>query len=320
MSLLHRIFVFAGVCALLAAPAHASLVTYMDTEALVRLSPVIVRGEVESIVSRSDAAYTNITTEVGVRVLESLRGNTGAWRVQFRLLGGSIDGHQSFVFGSPAFTKGERVLLFLRPAKDGVLTVTGLYQGKLRIESDRGQDVAIKERSVGATEAARPGQTREPDRRPLAGLLDQVRDLVKHRPAPSVRTTSPAAGATPAVLATPELGFTLRPLIPLRWFEPDTGLPVTMKFNPANAPAVVPGGARAQFVASTVNWTGVTGSSIVMPDGGDTTAACFQKDGVSAVSHGDACNQFPDFDPISCSGVLALKKRGSIGVSIGPIC
>ena len=81
-----------------------------------------------------------------------------------------------------------------------------------------------------------------------------------------------------------------------------------MKFNPASAPAVVPGGARAQFVASTVNWTGVTGSSIVMQDGGDTTAACFQRDGVSAVSHGDACNQVPDFDPISCSGVLAITS------------
>src|SRR5207244_11739690 len=125
---------FACSSALFTAPAQASLVTYMDTETLVRLSPVIVRGEVDSIVSRSDAAYTNITTDVGVRVLESLRGNAGAWRVQFRLLGGSINGHQSFVFGSPAFAKGERVLLFLRPAKDGVLTVTGLYQGKFRVE------------------------------------------------------------------------------------------------------------------------------------------------------------------------------------------
>ncbi|PYQ46453.1 MAG: hypothetical protein DMF77_00785, partial [Acidobacteria bacterium] len=288
MYLLHRTGIFACACALFTAPAQASLVTYMDTETLVRLSPVIVRGEVDSIVSRSDAAYTNITTDVGVRVLESLRGNAGAWRVQFRLLGGSINGHQSFVFGSPAFA------------------VTGLYQGKFRVESEGGEDVAIKERSVGATEAARAGQTREPERRPLARLLDQVRDLVKHGPAPDVRTISPAAAATQTALASPDLGFTLRPLIPLRWFEPDSGLPVTMKFNPASAPAVVPGGARAQFVASTVNWTGVTGSSIVMQDGGDTTAACFQRDGVSAVSHGDACNQVPDFDPISCSGVLAI--------------
>jgi hypothetical protein len=305
LSLLHRIGTAAVTCALMAPSAHASLVTYMDTEMLVRSSPVIVRGEVDSIVSRSDAAYANITTDVGVRVVETLRGNAGALRVQFRLLGGSIDGHQSFVYGSPAFTKGERVVLFLRPSKDGVLTVTGLYQGKFRIEAAGTGDVAVKERAAGAAEAVRSGQTREAERRPLSAFLDQVRDLVKHGPAPALRSASPAVGSA-ATLATPELGFTLRPLIPLRWNEPDTGLPVTMKFNPANAPSVVPGGARAQFEASSANWTAVTGSTIVMQDGGDTAAACFQKDGVSAVSHGDVCNQFPDFDAASCSGVLAV--------------
>jgi hypothetical protein len=76
----------------------------------------------------------------------------------------------------------------------------------------------------------------------------------------------------------------------------------------------VPGGARPQFVAATVNWTGVTGSTIVMQDGGDTTAACFQKDGVSAVSHGDVCNQFPDFDPVTCSGVLAVTGAANFSL------
>ena len=79
-----------------------------------------------------------------------------------------------------------------------------------------------------------------------------------------------------------------------------------MMFNPANAPAVVPGGARPQFEAATQNWTNVTGSTIVMHDGGDTTAACWRADGVNAVSHGDPCGQFPDFDPVTCSGVLAV--------------
>jgi hypothetical protein len=87
-----------------------------------------------------------------------------------------------------------------------------------------------------------------------------------------------------------------------------------MKFNGANAPASVPGGARPQFVAATINWTGVTGSTIVMQDGGDTTAACYVKDGVNAVSHGDPCGQFPDFDPVSCSGVLAVTGVANFGL------
>lgn len=43
-----------------------------------------------------------------------------------------------------------------------------------------------------------------------------------------------------------------------------------------------------------------------MQDGGDTTAACWINDGVNVVAHGDACDQLPDFDPTSCSGVLAI--------------
>jgi hypothetical protein len=109
-----------------------------------------------------------------------------------------------------------------------------------------------------------------------------------------------------ATASSPDLGFTLRPLIPLRWFEPDSGIPVTMMFNPANAPTVVPGGARLQFEGATRNWTNVRGSTIVMNDGGNTTAGCLRADGGNSVSHGDPCGQSPSFDPVTCSGVLAV--------------
>jgi len=306
--LLHRSRILLGcaVAALGAGPALASMVTYMDTEALVRLSPVIVRGTVESIVSRSDAAHAQIQTDVTIRVSESLKGAGGRDRIVLQLPGGSVDGHQSFVFGSPGFRKGEQVLVFAQPTKRGALTVTGLFQGKFRIASEGGVDVAVQEGAGDAGVVLRRGQRREDGRRPLADLLDHVRDLVKRYPAPEAAPTAPAAAGPVDALSSPDLGFTLHPIIHLRWFEPDSGIPVTMMFNPANAPAVVPGGARPQFEAATQNWTNVTGSTIVMHDGGDTTAGCFRTDGVSAVSHGDPCGQFPDFDPITCSGVLAV--------------
>ena len=282
------------------------MVTYMDTEALVRLSPVIVRGQVESIVSRSDAAHTEIHTDVTIRLLESLKGGAGRDRIVLQLPGGSVDGYQSFVFGSPGFRKGERVLVFAQPTKRGALTVTGLFQGKFRIESEGGVDFAQQEGAGDAGLVLRRGQKREAGRRPLADLLDQVRDLVKRHPTLEAALTPPAATGPVDAVSSADLGFTLHPIIALRWFEPDSGIPVTMMFNPANAPAVVPGGARPQFEAATQNWTNVTGSTIVMHDGGDTTAACWRADGVNAVSHGDPCGQFPDFDPVTCSGVLAV--------------
>lgn len=194
-------------------PARASVVTYMDTETLVRLSPVIVRGEVEAIVSRSDAAHTQIHTDVTIRVHESLKGAAGRSRVTLRLLGGSVDGYQSFVYGSPGFHKGERVLVFLRPTKAGPLTVAGLFQGKFRIESEGGREVAIQEGSGDAgVVLRRDRQGRDMPRRVLSELLDQVRQLVPRHPAPP-----PAVASTPETAAdvgpAADLGFTLRPLI-----------------------------------------------------------------------------------------------------------
>lgn len=86
-----------------------------------------------------------------------------------------------------------------------------------------------------------------------------------------------------------------------------------MMFNPASAPAVVPGGARPQFAAAATNWTNVTGSTFIMGDGGNTAANCWQRDGVNAVSHGDPCGQFDDFDPITCSGILAVTGTANFG-------
>jgi hypothetical protein len=294
------------------AVAHASVVTYMDTETLVRLSPVIVRGEVESIVSRSDAAYTQFHTDVTVRVHEWLKGAAGRDRVTVRLIGGSVDGHQSFAHGSPGFRKGERVLLFLQRTKGGALTVAGLYQGKFRIETEGGREVGIQEGSGDTGVVLRRGQGRERPRRALTELLEQVRQLAPRYPAPPAAPG--AAEGTAEVGPAADLGFTLRPLIPLRWFEPDSGLPVTMMFNPTGAPAVVPGGARPQFAASGAAWTNVLGSTIVMADGGDTAANCWRRDNVNAVSHGDPCNQFPDFDPVTCSGVLAVTAVANLGI------
>jgi hypothetical protein len=280
------------------------MVTYLDTEGLVRLSPVIVRGEVDSIVSRSDAGHAEIHTDVTIRVLESLRGAAGRDRIVLQLPGGSVDGYRSFVLGSPRFSTGEHVLVFAQPTRRGALTVTGLFQGKFRIESQGGIDVAVQEGAGEAGVVVRRGQTRESERRPLGELLERVRELVEGTAPPPA---APLATATPAdAAASPELGFTLHPIIPLRWFEPDSGIPVTMMFNPAQAPTSVPGGARPQFEAATRNWTDVSGATIVMRDGGDTSAGCFRRDGVSAISHGDLCGQFPDFDPVTCSGVLAV--------------
>lgn len=288
-------------------PVRASVVTYMDIETLVRLSPVIVRGEVEAIVSRSDAAHTQIHTDVTIRVEEWLKGGAGHDRVTLQLPGGIVGSYGSVVPGTPAFGKGERVLVFLARTKKGALTVTGLHQGKYRIESEGGTEFAVQEGARDTSVVLRRTQERGSARRPLAELLDEVRSLVQRDPlAPAVDVTPPAV--SPDDTASADLGFTLHQIFPMRWFEPDSGTPVTMVFNAANAPNVH-GGVRPQFEAASRNWTNVTGATVVMRDGGDTTNDCIVvSDRVNTISHSDPCGQldrFP-FDPVNCSGVLAL--------------
>jgi hypothetical protein len=302
---------WAGALVLLfATAAHPSTVTYMDTETLVQLSPVIVRGTVESAVSRLEGG--RVETELLVRVEERLRGAAGLERIGVRIPGGAAGGVRSIVYGVPAFEKGERVVLFTAPGKRGGLTITGLFQGKYRIETAEGREFAVRADAAGAQVLGR-GQATEPDRVPLSDFLAQVRAIAARQLAvdvgsaalPRERAAERAGEAAPDAVA--ELDFSLlNPIIPLRWFEPDTGLPISYRFNPANLPPVPAPGARPDFVTALRVWTDMTGSEVTLADGGNTNLSCFGLDGANVITHGDPCGQAPAFDPAACRGVLAI--------------
>lgn len=291
---------------LISKSASASVVTHMDLETLVQLSPVIVRGEVESIVSGTDSAYSRIHTYVTIRVDESLKGAEGSERVTLRLLGGSVGEQASVVFGMPSFRRGERVVLFARPAKSGALVVSGLFQGKFPITSENGLDVVEPQSTPERTLVINQDKPTEAIKKSLAAFLAEVRGLVELYPGDlSLRLDSSFAAASQgeAILQNVE-EFNL--FGPARWFEPDSDQPVPYSFNPMNAPGVVPDGARNEFVTALGAWNQATGASIVLTVGVDTTDQCFiGGGGVSSVSHNDPCNEMPTFGP-GCSGVLAL--------------
>jgi hypothetical protein len=283
------------------ASARASLVTQFDTEALVRSSAVIVRGEVESVAVALDERGA-IQTWVTIRIEESLKGAGDRTRVALRLPGGTWRDRVTRVFGVPQFARGERVVVFAVPTRAGTLTVTGLFQGKFRIErSDAGEEVAVQDPGTGAHVVRAASRARQA----LSPFLEQVRRLVDPEPAtglPSGLILDAPAGADEVVLP----NFTLlNPVIPLRWFEPDTGGTISFRFNPALSP--VPAAvARAGFTAALKAWTDVPGATIAPTDGGDTTQTCRVFFDGSVISHGDPCGQMPAFDEVNCSGVLAI--------------
>jgi hypothetical protein len=291
----------AALTVVVVVPASPSVVTRMDEETLVRLSSVVVRGEVESMASVEDARSA-IDTWVSIRIEESLKGADGRDRIAVSVPGGTVGERTSVVFGAPRFRVGEKVLVFATPTKAGDLTVTGLFQGKLEIVGGKRRRARVVPDTGHGAGVVGGGQVVTEDR--LDAFLARVRALVRRYPgkglADGVRAEMPA-GAN--VVVTPN--FTQLPVIPLRYFGPDNGTPVSFRLNPTGSPvslAATTGG----FDAARKAWTDVDGASIVVADGGITAQACRTFFDGSVVSHGDPCGQAPPFDPVSCSGVLAF--------------
>jgi len=272
----------------------------MDEETLVRLSAVVVRGEVESMASVEDQRGA-IDTWVSIRIEESLKGAVGRDRIAVSVPGGTVGNRVSLVFGTPRFRVGERVLVFATPTKAGDLTVTGLFQGKLEIAGRRRRARVVPDAGKGA---AVVGGGRVVAEQQLDVFLERVRALVRRYPGKPLPTDVRAdipAGAD--VVVTPN--FTQLPVVPFRYFGPDNGIPVSFKLNPTGSPVSL-AATTAGFAAARQDWTDVDGATIVVADGGITTQACRTFFDGSVVSHGDPCGQAPPFDPTTCSGVLAF--------------
>jgi len=297
---------------LVPAAASASVVTYMDTRTLIRLSPIIVHGAVREVVA-VEGDTGGIFTDVSLDVTEVFRGPRGLTSLRVRLLGGRIGAREARVFGVPRFGVGEEVLLFATPSKAGWLTITGLFQGKIGVERVRGEAFAVRdEPSDQASVAVVPRGAPEDARVPLESFLRRLRGLVSELGSnePFDLAAAEAAGDTPDVIV-PQFTF-LR--IPFRRFEPDSGQPVVYRYNPTNAPNVPgAGGARQAFVNALQAWNDVPGHALDLVDGGDTAAQCYLTfDGVTGVSHDDPCGEVPAFDSTTCSGVLAIGGLSEI--------
>ena len=287
-----------------ASPLGASSVTPMDLPTLVRLSTVVVRGEVEALATAPDDQDRGIETWVTLRADEGLKGAAAGDRVLLQLPGGVWGDRHTLVFGVPGFAVGEQVVVFAARTRGGHLTVTGLFQGKYRIESPVGGEAeAVPDGGAGAERVGRPAAPRR--REPLSTFLSRVRDLVRLPSGAAAALEAGADAPPPGAESVPSSFTFLNPLIPMRWFEPDQGLPIAVRYNPAGSP-VFTDGVRGGFVQSLQNWTDVTGSTVVLADGGDTTQACRVFFDGSVVSHGDPCGQMTPFDTTTCSGVLAI--------------
>lgn len=122
-----RVYGLTCVLFLVASAASATTIVMPADEQLIAKAPVIVEGTVLS--SQAVERDGRIWTETVVSVARTLKGEANA-SITVNELGGIVGDRFSKVFGTPEFTAGERVLLFLDQDPRGGFRTVDLFVGK----------------------------------------------------------------------------------------------------------------------------------------------------------------------------------------------
>ena len=106
----------------------------------------IITGKVFSVGSAIDERDNKIYTYITVRVHEVLKGQITTRRIVLKELGGTVGDRITVIYGSPRFTRGEKVLLYLDTRNDGSLKIHQMFLGKfdITIDPNTGQEVAVR--------------------------------------------------------------------------------------------------------------------------------------------------------------------------------
>ncbi|MEW6297416.1 MAG: matrixin family metalloprotease [Thermodesulfobacteriota bacterium] len=293
---------------------QATTVVPVSDQDLTAQAAAIVVGRVGTIESRFDPVEKQILTYITLALDEILKGDLQPGELTLTQVGGSVGPVRSWIHGNPEFLRGEKVLLFLSRNPDGSARVLHLYQGKFSVfmDQDTGKEFAYRALPYGVHEL---GLHATGEEQALARQGFVAFDSLRHK----IRALLATAGHTeqalpPRIAPAPHdssIGqvhdsFTyLLPSdgIPIRWFEPDTGVPVTMKINSQGDPHV-PGLGFDQIRAALQAWNAVQNSSFRYQDGGLTTAVGLENDGVNAITFGDPTDLMDP--PVNCSGTLAI--------------
>ncbi|MEN8691855.1 MAG: matrixin family metalloprotease, partial [Desulfobacterales bacterium] len=295
-----------------ATKATATISVPISDHDLIQQSVAIVVGQVKTIESFSDLQEGLIFTCITLTIDDVLKGDVSITELTIKQPGGAVGGTTTYIFGSPEFTTGEQVLLFLTCNADGTLRVAHFYQGKFSIVSDEVTGKKMVNRNDNPAQVlVLDGIDKVEAFGPKLGKLREL-ELFKARIRAMVNEESqrPEVRSTPSILLTPPSVTEVSELLPefhtpnmSRWFEPDDGAPVKMRVNSQGEPDAL-GYGFEQIQAALQAWSGVDGSSFQYQDGGFTDADGFQKDGVSAISFGDPLGQMDP--PTDCAGLLAI--------------
>ena len=290
--------------------ASATLILSVSEDDMTRHAAAIIVGHVKAIESYWDDQAGQIFTHIVVTSQEVLKGEVAEDAFTLKQLGGTVGHVRSWVDGSPEFRVGEKVLLFLDTNPDGSVCVAHLYQGKFSLFTDRdtGKEFAYRGETPEGVRLLTDARTARAQTvsisnefYELMALKARIRNILRtasgEQRAASV-PLSPRPSSSGINRDTQE-EFALIGFPPIRWFEPDSGIPVSMSINPNG---IFPSG-EAQIDAGLQAWNAAPQSTFRFQKGVTTNSAGFRADGVNAISFNDPASQLPD--PVNCTGVLA---------------
>jgi len=278
--------------------AGATVIVPMSDADLVRTSHLIVVGAVRRIETR-ELRDGRLLTEVALAVEQTLKGRLHRGKIVVTSPGGRVGDRSAWVYGSPSFSTGERVLVFLKRTAEGRLRVNALALGKYHLDAAT-VAVPLARRSEPRLDVRRLGpfvaRLRE-----LAASESDAQEAVPSGRAASLRDEVVGRGVTERFqfYATP-----------VHWFD------ATVTFRVANAePALGAATTQAAVGNALAAWTNVPTASIVLRTGPATVPA---RSIVSGVCDGVNTIQFDDpfsevNDMVGCAGVLAIGGFCSSG-------
>ena len=329
---MERVLKHAGVKSLflvisLLAVAHSALATtaiISSDDDMVIGARAILRGKVVAIESSFDEQNSRIYTYITVKVREVLKGQIAERRIVLKELGGQVGDRTSVIYGNPQFKKGEKVLLYLDTWADGSLRTYQMFLGKFNIVSDptTGNEIAVRSSPDENTTVLKhqlhghsaPGQSTE--RQTLSRYIRMVRNRLAANWERSVQFEAEAYANKPLLAEPTEYGSIagkgdISPdfsfLGPFRFFEPDSGQPVSVRLNPdpSSEPGVPQVTLNSADVAAAGNaWSNVSGCALQMSYGGPLDQ-CYISSGTPAVHVvSNNCDGRNGPSP-GCAGILA---------------
>ncbi len=173
------VLALAALAVLTAGLASATTVTKMSLRDLAKKSDAIVLARVEDETARYDS-NKEIYTYITLKVLEPVKGPKADAVITIRQLGGIVGDIASVVPGTPKFTRGEEVVVFLtKNDAAGYPWVMGLQQGKYTVKSDENGRKQVVNEIEGLSFSGLNGKIKEDVEgakpQPLQSFLDGLR-------------------------------------------------------------------------------------------------------------------------------------------------